>query len=263
MTTGSAPWRSSPGAKSRPRSGCCLEHAERVGGEPGAARLFRQRAVVADVHRGVAERREAGEGRGSARASPASSACETLARRPDAVLPREHVEPVRVLERQPPEERGIHDGEAGRVDADAERQRDDGRGRKPAFLGDQAEGKAQILQDAVDEPAARGPSRCCSLIEAGRPRESAPRGAPVPGVMPRRTLSSVSIARCDSSSCSKSRSRSRVRKNARSRAAISFSAVDHHHLRVSSSSSRPMTPETRSQFSVSAASCFRPALEME
>ena len=30
------------------------EHAERVGGEPCSARLLRQRAVVADVHRRVA-----------------------------------------------------------------------------------------------------------------------------------------------------------------------------------------------------------------
>ena len=42
-----------------------------------------------------------------------------------------------------------------------------------------------------------------------------------------------------------------------------FSDVNMTHLRGSRTSSLPMTPETRSQFLVSAASCFRPAREIE
>src|SRR5438552_1624592 len=38
---------------------------------------------------------------------------------------------------------------------------------------------------------------------------------------------------------------------------------EHRYLRSPRSNNRPMTPEMRSQFSVSAASCFRPAFVIE
>src|SRR5439155_4705054 len=66
-------------------------------------------------------------------------------------LPSQQVEPARVLDRQVPEKCRIHDGEADRVDADAERQRHDGRSRKPGFLGNQTEGEAQILQHGTSD----------------------------------------------------------------------------------------------------------------
>ena len=61
-------------------------------------------------------------------------------------LPRQHEEPIGVVERQPAEERGIDDAETDGVDANPERQGNYGGRREPAFFDDESEREAQILQ---------------------------------------------------------------------------------------------------------------------
>ena len=54
------------------------------------------------------------------------------------------------IERQSAEERGVDNGEADRVDADAKRQDDDTERGEPPLLGQQTKRKAQILEH--DDP---------------------------------------------------------------------------------------------------------------
>ncbi len=75
------------------------EQAERVGGDPGAARLFRQRAGIADVHRAVAKGPEPGK-----RATPLTPFLELDVRHlppSGAALPGQHVEPIRPSKGRP------------------------------------------------------------------------------------------------------------------------------------------------------------------
>ncbi len=160
MTTRSAPRASSPGAKSRPRSGCCpstlnalaVRYVPRAcsGNPRSSARfmlVFENPAIAANVRLCGAPFLELDEG----------ERVRAAVRRP---LRTEHVELRRVLERQALDEDRVHEREHGGVHADAEREgrhRDRG---EPSLLGDETEREAKIVEQAhtdlhTYEPAGR------------------------------------------------------------------------------------------------------------
>ena len=103
-----------------------LQQAERIGRDPGAARLLRQRAVVADVHGAVSKRRKPRE-----RVACLAPILQLEVRDrppPLTALPGQGVEPIRASEGQAAEERRVDQREPDRVDADAQGERDDGGG---------------------------------------------------------------------------------------------------------------------------------------
>ena len=57
---------------------------------------------------------------------------------------------VGALEAKAAEERGVDDGKADRVGADAERDDDDGRGGKPFVSRNQPAGERQVLEQILD-----------------------------------------------------------------------------------------------------------------
>ena len=125
-------------------------HAERVDRDPRSAHLFRKRAVIADVHRGVTVARERIE-RAALRPPVVQLPGRDVATAAGLVDPRHHEEPGRILEGQVPPENRVHDRKADRVDADAASQHQDRRRREPAILRDQPEGESQILSDAFKQ----------------------------------------------------------------------------------------------------------------
>ena len=144
MTTGSAPLALVGGREVAAEKGGLPEQAERIGGDPGAARLLRQRSGIADVHRAVAKGPEPGKC-----ATPLTPFLELDVRHlppSGAALPRQHVEPIRLVERQPAQKGRIDEREPHRVDADPEGERNDGGRREPAFFSDEPESEAEIAQ---------------------------------------------------------------------------------------------------------------------
>jgi hypothetical protein len=178
------------------------------------------------------------------------------------VLPRQRIQAVRFFEWQTSQQCRVHDGEPHRVRANAERQRRDGRGGEPAIACNQPEREAQVLHHRVEgRQSADVP---VAIPERSRGAEANPRGArrvlrghaPPDVVVGQHRQVGVKLLLEVGIHAVAAQERPHSRREV-------FQPAQDHDFPPRSSSSRPMTPETRSQCSVAAASCFRPALEME
>jgi hypothetical protein len=123
--------------------------AEQVGGNRGAMNLLGHHHVVADAHRRV---RVGGELLERLAVAPVLQLCvRRVQPSPRAVMPRDHVQPIGLLEGQAAQERAVDDAEANRIRPDAECQDDNRCSREPAILRHQSNGEAQVLDDRFDE----------------------------------------------------------------------------------------------------------------
>ncbi len=234
------------------------EHRERVGGEIRALHLFGQVTSVAEVHRRAAVAGEPGE---MARLRPPLLQLDErrVAAAPVPQVPGEHVQVVGRFERKRPHERRVHDRETHRIGADAEGERQDRGGGEGAAADDQADGEAQVLHERIHH---RQATRVAMLL-AQRRRVAEPDAGGTLGVGRRQAAAQVVLdqQRQVAIELVGEVAIAGVGPEPRTHTSSELGQI-RNHRRAPSSSTRPITPATRSQFAVSAASWRRPRREI-
>ncbi len=237
------------------------QHAEKVRCHQRAVSFLGQGTVVADVRRGFRVRREGAEAP-TLVAQVVQLGVREVRAPAGTVLPRQDVEAVCLFERQSAEECGIHDREAGRVRPDPERQRDEDRSRQPGIFGDQPRGKPEVLDDGLQ---AGHPSEGAMLLPQRRRASDANHGRP-PRLIRGHPTADVVLGQHRDVGAQLLREVAIELAPPEERVETGRQLPqrrEHLYLRPPRSSSRPITPETRSQFFVSARSCLRPARDIE